>query len=256
MAHLDQARKKSNGKMLDILFDYAGECHVENTALFMAEADDEDEGEGEQISPSPQFEQRMKKIFRSYERTERLKRVGRKIGKIMFRAAIILLILGGSLGIVTTVSEAAKVKIFNFFIDTKDKFTDIYFKEQEITPTEAEKRLKKWHDAYIPTYIPEGFKVVKAEDLGLIKAIGYDNSNGKRIEYNYSSIETSSLQVDTENAKVENIVLNHGEECMLIEKNGFTSLVWHNNEMLFYLRVNLLDRNEAMKMAESIKLRK
>ncbi len=256
MAHLDQARKKSKGKMLDILFEYAGECHMENTALFMAEADDEDQGEGEQISPSPQFEQRMKKIFRSYERTERLKRVGRKTGKIIIRLAIILLILGGSLGIVTTVSEAAKVKIFNFFIDTKDKFTDIYFKEQEITPTEAEKRLRKWHDAYIPTYIPEGFKVVNAEDLGVMRIIDYDNSNGKNIKYHYSPIEGSGLQVDTENAKVEDIVLNHGEECMVIEKNGFTSLVWHNNEMLFYLRVKLLDRNEVIKMAESIKLRK
>ena len=254
MAHLDQAREKSKGKMLDILFEYVGECHVENTALSMAEADDEDEGE--EISPSPQFEQRMKKIFRSYERAEWLKRVGRKTGKIIIRSAIILLILGSSLGIVTTVSDAAKVKIFNFFIDTKDKFTDIYFKEQEITPAEAEKRLKKWHDAYIPTYIPEGFKVVNAEDLGLIRILDYDDNNGESIKYHCSPIEGFSLQVDTENAKVENIVFNHGEECMVIEKNGFTTLVWHNNEMLFSLRANLLERDEVIKIAESIKLRR
>ena len=40
-----------------------------------------------------------------------------------------------------------------------------------------------------------------------------------------------------------------------MEKNGRIALVWHNNDFSFSL-ISVIDKNELIKMAESIKIKK
>ncbi len=245
-------------KMTDALLEYAGACHVDNMAGFMDEtyeAIEEGGREGKIVVP-PSLDERMTQFIRDYEARERRRSTGRKIRKGLTKAAVILLIIGGSLGVLTTVSQAARVKIFNFIIDTKEKFTQINFQEQGGGDGESSAVAgipKEWDGVYVPIYIPEGFRVVKTEELNAIKVIDFENNEGRKITFDQGPVETGDLQVDTESAEAENFTLTNGEEGLLVEKNGYITLVWHNNEALFFLSAQLEDRSEVFKIAESIK---
>lgn len=252
---MDETNKTTgtmNEKRLNALLEYAGAGYVDYMAQLMDDDDKESDGEEPVIIP-PEFDERMKKLIHRYEGVEKRKRAGKRARKVLARVAVILLILGGSLGILTTVSQAAKVKVYNFIIKVEEKFTSIHFIEKGgDSGTSGVKGIPSdWHDVYVPTYVPDGFEVVNAEDVGLIKIIDYKNSKGETITFDESPIESDKTEVDTENAYVEKVEVN-GNEGLLIEKKGYTTLVWHNNDDVFYLRAQL-DKSEVFKMAESVK---
>ena len=244
-------------KMTDALLEYAGACHVDNMAGFMDEADEDiEEGgrEGKIVIP-PSLDERMTKFIRDYEVRERRRNTGRKIRKGLTRAAVILLIIGGSLGVLATVSQAARVKIFNFIIDTKEKFTQINFQEQgggnDASSSKPTAGIPAdWKGAYVPTYVPEGFKVVKTEDINGIKMVNYEDGGSNKINFNIRPIERGNIKVDTENADVKDVIVN-GEKGLLVQKGSHLTLVWHNNDAFFVLN-SQLEESELFKVAESV----
>lgn len=249
---MDEIKKgKVQEKMLDALLEYASACYVEDLAKLMDEA-----GKDESFALSPEFDKKMRNFIHKHERKEKLKRIGRKTISILPKVAMILLILCGSLAVLTTVSQAARVKVYNFFIDAQEKFTSIMLKDKagDGGIKDANEIPADWHGAYIPTYIPKGFKVSGIDDLGAIKIISYADSGGETIMFNEYPIEDNNLQVDTEDAKMEDISIN-GEKGLSIEKKGNITLVWHNDENVFYLRAKI-EKAELSKMAGSIKKQK
>ncbi len=247
MDDLDQAKVQAKEKMLDTLLEYVGAHHAEVAAQILDKAEEKTEWDIPR-----RLDSRMARLFAAYRHKESFNTIGKKTGKVLGKAAVGFLVLSGSLVLLTSVSQAAKVKVFNFILDIQDKFTAIH--AEELNPTEVEKRLKGWHDAYLPAYVPAGFQVVRADALNSTKLVTYANKEGENIAFSQRPVSNHGLKVDTENAQVASIEIN-GFEGLQIEKNGYVTLVWHNNDKLFVLNAKM-DKDVLFKMAESLERKK
>lgn len=238
-------KEKAKEKMLEAIFEYAGACHVEN---IVNEMEDEDELI-EKIPYPPELDTQIKKIIVDHHRKEGLKKVAKKLPKA---AAIFFVVLISCALLVINV-DAFRTRLLNFMIEIRDEYTSIDLRENPSKHSTDNDFFMSVEcgDAYLPEFVPEGFSITDVETLTFTKSIRYSNDKNQTILFIQYSGENINLRVDTEDAKVKEILIN-GIEGISLEKDGYTTLVWHNNETSFYLE-SQIDKSLLVKMAESMK---
>ena len=152
--------------------------------------------------------------------------------------------------------QAFRVKVLNFFIEIGQEYTSIDLKDKG--PSDSTRDFSgipsDWENVYIPVYVPEGYKILKAQSLVTAKIIHYSNEKKRLIVFKQYIGKNTNIRVDTEDASVSKVTIS-GFEGLLTEKEGSISIVWHNDDMAFSLIGNA-DKKELIKMAESIKVKK
>ena len=81
--------------------------------------------------------------------------------------------------------------------------------------------------------------------------ITYKNEDGEEIIYKQSKITNGTSIIDTENAEIEDMLIN-GYKGQLILKNGTGNLIWFDDEYFYSIR-STIEKEELIKMGESIK---
>lgn len=64
--------------------------------------------------------------------------------------------------------------------------------------------------------------------------------------------EDSTLQVDTEGAKVEYVDIN-GNKALVSEEDNYIVITWKEDEYFFELSANEIDKDTVIKIAKSTK---
>ena len=109
-----------------------------------------------------------------------------------------------------------------------------------------------WTNAYVPTYIPEGYEVSSFSYNDGFKRIVFENASTQTFILYTEMDEASNLVVDTENAdRFEEIILN-GQSGTLVVKNSLITIVWEQGGRLFMIKTQTEVRT-AIKMAEGVK---
>lgn len=163
------------------------------------------------------------------------------------KIAVVVLIIGAAVSISLFSADALRVRVFNLFMDVKPEYTE--FRLEEDKGSEKVRNVD-WKDAYVPTYIPEGYYVESAENYDSIKSIIYANKHGEIIDYGQYS-ESASVNYDTEDASMEDITVN-GEAGTLIVKGDRYSIIWQHDHSIFVVMTHI-SQKETLKVAESIK---
>lgn len=161
-----------------------------------------------------------------------------------FKIAVVTLFIFISLALGTIVSvEAYRIKFFEFITEVWTEFTSIHINVDDIesigTLVPAE-----------PTYIPDGYAILESLDNEYGQTIIYADANGIEINYNQHVITQSVYLFDTENAVTETKII--GEQTVNIISNKNTFQIYWFDETHFYIIVGIIDKNELLKMAESI----
>lgn len=237
-------KEKAKEKMFEAILEYAGACHAENIANEMQE-DEPDE----QIPFPSELDIRIRKLIARHNRKESIKRIWKTTAKVFPKVAAIFCAAFISFTILITSVEAFRVKVLNFIIDVSKEYTNI-----DVENNNSSEIPSDWENIYIPEYVPEGFKISTTQKLAFSKIIVYKNNVGQSIIYTQSIGGKRNIRIDTEDAATEKILINENEG-LLAEKNGRITIVWHNNDACFSL-ISEADKNELIKMAESIKIRK
>ena len=158
-------------------------------------------------------------------------------------AAIFLIIASIILTTVMSV-EALRVKMFKIIKEIFKELTSISFivdndnANLDFTVMESK-------------YIPKGFEKIDTEVLYTMTFITYKNEDGEEIIYKQSKITNGTSIIDTENAEIEDMLIN-GYKGQLILKNGTGNLIWFDDEYFYSIR-STIEKEELIKMAESIK---
>lgn len=247
-----EQKEKAKEKIFEAVLEYAGACHAENIAKAML-AEDELE---EQISFPPELDARIKKLLSRYNMKVNLKTAWNTTTKVFPKVATFFFVIFISFTILVTSVNAVRATVLNFIIEARKEYTNINLKEDGLDASQQEISgiPPEWKDVYVPTFVPAGFRITKAESLTFTKIVHYANDHGQLIVFQQHHGENINIGVDTENAVSERILIN-GQEGLLVEKNGRTTLIWHNNDFLYSL-MSEIDKNELIKMAESIKMKK
>jgi len=172
-----------------------------------------------------------------------------RLGQVFNRAAIALLIMLVILGATVVSVEAVRVRVLNFFMDIQQEYTSFQLKDS--SDVVDGNTIIDWRQAYVPTYIPEGYEVNTTSQNDNYKKIEFKNAQGSIINY----MELSSAHqptVDTENADLFETITINGHEGALVVKNSLVTVIWAMNDRIFIIQ-GKIDRDMAVKMAEGVK---
>ena len=106
-------------------------------------------------------------------------------------------------------------------------------------------------EAFNIGYVPEGFYKVEESHSASMYYIAYENENGERLSLkNYKSV---SVNVDNENHIITDITINGslGQYFSATDERFENVLIW-NNDKGFFIITTYLDKEEILKVAESI----
>lgn len=148
-----------------------------------------------------------------------------------------------------TTVQAFRVKVMNIWMEIQPEFTIFRLKEDSIG-TSGDNLVVNWTNAYVPTYIPEGYTVGSMSINEPAREIVYTRGDSSII---YTELDASSSPViDTENAsRLETVNIN-GHTGTLVQKNGVTTIVWDMDGRLFLIQA-WTDADTAIKVAEGVK---
>lgn len=191
-----------------------------------------------------------KMINREYNR-QRFKNILKRTSKHIRNPAVVLLIVILFLGSSTLSVKAIRTQLLNLLINIEKEYTTIQLGEL----VEEEKVIciyDDWHNAYAPTYIPEGYLVSNMEQKKDIKLIRFGEKDGNTIMFQQMN-EKFAQNIDTEGSEgVVKMDLN-GNDALFTNKNGFRRLVWKNNSYIFTIESMNISDEEMIKIAESVR---
>lgn len=136
-------------------------------------------------------------------------------------------------------------KMLNWVIESFDEFIQFH------SNTSPEETMELWEDGWVPTYLPDDFRITDVVCGETAKLIEYSNTTGERIVfYQYST--NDNFHLDIENAIQEECQID-GKPAYVIEKEEISTLYWLDTDWSFSIEFPpsiMLD--EAVKIAESI----
>jgi len=188
---------------------------------------------------SKRFQKKMNKLIREERRSPFIKTFVNYSRKV----AIIFLIFI-SIAFATTMSvEAYRVRFFEVVIEVWEEFTSIIFKEKQniddgkLIPVN-------------PTYIPDNFKIIEHEINSYEQFIYWQNDNGIEIMFEQAKITANSIITDTEGIDIEELLI--GEQKIIYFTNKNVNQIYWNDSNYIYAIISEYDKNELLKMVESI----
>ena len=151
--------------------------------------------------------------------------------------------------------EAVRVKALNFLMNVQQEYTSFQLQDSRLqdssSGSENGSTIIDWHQAYAPTYIPDGYEVSAISDSKLLRAIEFKNPQGSLITY--TELDAGSKPaLDTENASVFEKVNINGYQGTVVVKDSLTTIIWAMNDRMFMIRGEM-EKDTAIKMAEGVK---
>ena len=199
-----------------------------------------DDEELAQITFSPEFEKRMRKIFarRKYGYYTLFGTVGRRIASVSVALLVTATILTASV-------EAIRTPAVQFFTEVFEKFTQIFVVDD--TPDAPELVF----EPHAPAYIPEGYVVEKEETFETLYRVTYSEATtGNTIRYTQRWKDEDGLTADTEGTQYTEVDVGACNGIMYTNKEK--TFVVFANEAYTYTVSGALDKDELIKIAESL----
>lgn len=172
-----------------------------------------------------------------------------RLWQALNKAAIALLIMLVILGATVVSVQAVRVKVLNFLMDIQQEYTSFQMKDS--SGSKGGGATIDWHQAYIPTYIPDGYEISTARKDERSRVIEFQNPQGASITY-MELMQGSKPHVDTENASDLETVSINGFEGTLVAKGSSVTLIWAMNDSMFIIS-GQIGKDTAVQIAEGVK---
>lgn len=177
----------------------------------------------------------------------RRRRARQVLNKVAIVIMLIVLIVFGATAVTV---QAVRMRVLNFLMDIEHEYTSFQLKESSGS-SKSGGIIIDWNQAYVPTYIPEGFKISSISDGNISKTIEFTNSQGSLLTYMESS-EGIRSQLDTENASAFETVTINGHEGTVVVKNSLVTVIWAMDDRMYMIR-GQVEKDIAIKMAEGVR---
>jgi len=182
------------------------------------------------------------------------KRNHRNPGRILRRTAVAVMAVIIMCSVMMVSVDAFRLKVLNLLISIEPKYTSIQISNSD----DKENRgglIVDWKNAYVPTYIPAGYKAERVSSSATVKTINFkkEDDNSTLIYTEYST--SYGIAIDTENASIIKAIEIGGREGTLSVKDSVTSVAWIMDDRLFVIQ-GQAETNEIIKMAEDVKFLK
>ena len=160
------------------------------------------------------------------------------------RVAVVLLILLGLGGGWLTVDAQAREAVFGWVSETL-LHHQLFRNEGQSEPTDTRYHLKE---------IPEGYSLLRTEDMSGAHIDYYADADGNGFRFEYFSGSTSDIFLQTEGAAPENVSVDgRHAEFYYDDVGGFHTLAWHDEEgRVLFLLTGRFDKETLIHYAETV----
>ncbi|MEO3946380.1 DUF4367 domain-containing protein [Gorillibacterium sp. CAU 1737] len=169
------------------------------------------------------------------------------------KAALALPLLLVLLTVSAVSVEAVRVRMYAFFVQMKESYTEFRLEQQTAEPQTASLQSLAGTDAYVPTEVPTGYRMVRVTHYQTMKEIEYTRDDGGSLLFQ-QKLGTSGVHVDSEDADDVAAILVQGEKGMFVRKGEKLTVVWQKRDQLFLLmgEETGLSEEEFVQLAESV----
>lgn len=138
----------------------------------------------------------------------------------------------------------------NLWLDIRPEYTAFKLRERDDAADSAS-MIVNWSNAYVPTYIPEGYELSSFSTTEGSKTIVFEKDQEESYIIYREMGESRSPAVDTEDASRFEDVLISGRRGTLVEKNGMITIVWEMDNRLFMVHAQT-SVDVAIRIAEGV----
>ena len=178
----------------------------------------------------------------------------RRNSRIMSRIAVAALaILVVFFSAVLSV-RAFRVQVLNFLINVESKYTSVQLGDNGNDGNQG--LAVNWTNAYVPTYIPDGFEITNVSNTDAVKTIIYTNKKDNSLTIIYSEYTSGgTVAIDTEGTSTVQKIKINGNDGTFSIKNDTVTISWIMDGRLFSVQ-GQLSQEEAEKLADSVIFKK
>ena len=223
-----------------IMYDFAEHDGIELSEEITALKDDP------QYQPTDAEKIKYYKMLDSELSKHKLRSIGKTSKKILTKVAVVVLAFVLGFSILFTTVDAFRVQVLNFLLTFESEYTSVRLGENE----NDENIIAGFKNTYLPTYIPEGYRIYDKGNGGSFSLINYINNEDEYIRF-YVFTFGMEGNIDSENAEIIKTIKINGTEGIYILKNGKITISWSNEERLFIISA-ILSEKEIIKIAESV----
>lgn len=213
--------------------------------------------ENEQLKKDPEYMpsqvqiKEFSKLLDIYAKKHLSRHINTRFMRILNRVAIVILAVIIVFSVAMLTVQAFRIEVFNFLIDVKSKYTS--FRLNDVNNGSTDSLVVNWTNAYVPTYIPDGYEVSSIFSSESIRRLIFSNKHDKSLFVVYTECSPStSIAVDTEGASFVETVNINNNIGKLIVKNSNITVVWEMDGRLFLVETQI-STEEAIKIAEGVK---
>lgn len=238
----------------DRAYDLLGELLLEQeTAQLLAEIERETaEGHTEDLDTFSALHDaknlaRINRYFRLQRTRVFFRQTLPKIGQI---AAILIAVITIAGGVAIATSHTIRVQVMKMLVQMEEQYTSLSLVED----TEASFEVPaEWNGEYYPSKIPEGFQanvVISFPGNHLVEFFNDESASTRIVFSEYG--DATMANIDTENAEIQSITIG-GNEGYIATKDNHIYIYWGNGQVFFVLQTVGIDKDEAVRIAQSVR---
>lgn len=192
--------------------------------------------------PSAKFEKKVQKLIKHSKRD-----YWYLINTSFKRAAIIVLALIMLLGFSMSI-KATREPIIQFIIETYEKFTNIFFGNDD-TDLDIPRTIE---NKYTITVIPEGYTLEFIEEVPMNRKLIWRNKDNEEIIFNQGVLYNANMTIDNEDVTLKYVMLGTNTAIYVTKFNAQT-LFWHTDRYKFQIFCpTSISFEEFIHIAESV----
>ena len=188
---------------------------------------------------SKAFEEKMHKLIK--RRSKPYYQIINTAAKRVACIAVVVII--ASMTTILSV-KALREAFFGFFVDVFEKFSVVQSAESDSSPVRID-------DIYEITCDMSGYDIDFKDDSDYNLQTIYKN-NDKIIIFKQSVKSAYDMNMNTEEAKIENIAVNEYTGVYYTDNHAYATIIWDNGDYIISVGSNI-SKNELIKIAESVK---
>ena len=203
-----------------------------------------------EYAPSSKSEKSFLKLLD--HQLKKQKSIGTKQRHHIFlkRAGLLFAAILVTISILMFTVSAFRVRVYNLVLGITDKYTSLQL--QDTDTSSNENQTVNWKNAYMPTYIPDGYVADGLIYSDTSKSITLKNKEDDSLNIVYTEYGSSSdIRLDTENASVAKTITINGNQGMLVIKGGMVTVVWTMNNDMFTV-FGKVSEELILQIAESV----
>lgn len=196
--------------------------------------------------PPPEAKERFTRLLDKHLKN---RRKNMRKGNLLRKALLIVAAAVAVFAVAMLTVSAFRAQVLNLFMTPEKDYTYVQITDSAPEPSISSLPVD-WKNAYMPTYIPDGYEVTSVTNINNFKSIRFDKDSSALYYSEFNS--TNGMALDTETAPLAKPVSINGYDGTLIQKESKLNITWVMANRLFTIAGNI-SQEELIKIAESVK---